>query len=76
MARGNITPRKCNRDKQVTGEEGEIKVLVAVVVDPQISSRGIAQGNGMSQASVLCILHRPSSICITSHSIKYLMAMM
>ena len=47
---GSIMPRKRNRDKQMTGEEGEIKVLAAVVVDPQISSRAIASG--------LHILHR------------------
>ena len=50
-------PRKRNRDKQMTGEEGEIKVLAAVAVDPQISSRAIAQGSGMCQVSVLRILH-------------------
>ncbi|PSN46425.1 hypothetical protein C0J52_15361 [Blattella germanica] len=57
----NITPGKCNRDKQVIEEEGEIKVLAAVAADPQISSCEIAQGSGMNQASVLQV-YTPSEL--------------
>ena len=55
---GSITCRKRNRNKRSTGEEGEINVLAAVAVDPQISSRAIARGSGISQRSVIRILHR------------------
>ena len=59
----------------MTGEEGDIKVLAAVTVDAQISSRSIAQGSGMSQASVLRILHSHNCIRIASPSREWCMAM-
>ncbi|KAJ8889545.1 hypothetical protein PR048_009044 [Dryococelus australis] len=52
---GSVTPR----NKRETGEESEINILAAVAVNPQVSSRAIAIGSDISQASVLGILHRP-----------------
>ncbi|KAJ4440127.1 hypothetical protein ANN_08265 [Periplaneta americana] len=39
---GSVTPRKRNRRKPVTGEEGQINVLAVVAVNSHSSSRAIA----------------------------------
>ena len=54
---GSVTPRARVRNKPTTGEAGATNVLAAVAVNPHVSSREIARDAGMSQRSVLRILH-------------------
>lgn len=55
---GNVASTKRTRRATVTGEDNEIGVLAAVAHNPHVSSRAISRDSGISQRSVLRILHR------------------
>ncbi|EFN69005.1 hypothetical protein EAG_00414, partial [Camponotus floridanus] len=55
---GNVQSHKRVRTKPQTSEAGEIAVLTSVAVNPHISSRNISRITGISQSSVLRVLHR------------------
>lgn len=47
-----------NRRRTVTHEDAETDILAAVAVNPHISTRQLARSSGISQSSILRILHR------------------
>lgn len=54
---GSLKPKKRVRRRYKTDENSAIGVLGAVAVDPQVSTRRLARDAGLSQKSVLNILH-------------------
>ncbi|XP_011858348.1 PREDICTED: uncharacterized protein LOC105555911 [Vollenhovia emeryi] len=54
---GSVKPRERVRPRPVTNENNTVNVLAAVAANPHISSRQITRGSGISQRSVLRILH-------------------
>lgn len=57
-ATGMVVARRRVRNRPVTGEAGAVGVLAAVAVNPRMSTRDIARAGGLSQSSVMRILHR------------------
>lgn len=55
---GSVQPRQRRRQRSATSEENDTAVLAAVAFNPHVSSRNIARESGISQTSVMRILHR------------------
>lgn len=55
---GSLKSKRRNRIKTQTDENKAVAVLGAVAIDPQISTRRLALDAGISQSSIITILHR------------------